>query len=224
MFYLTFIILPIIINFGNCFILIDPIEEKPKIKPSPMKLNIGNVYDIKEIKNKNIEKALSKLDNLKKYDMNILYNKYFSLLDKGFDELISNNPTSFRILYPNMYNLFNTILFNDQDNRKQISKEEQEILNFFHDFDISILYKNKTLSLHKSRNENSNRKIIEYGEDPEKSFIIPSPSHQTQISKSLYETLLIFRSENMDFKEIIERKYNKYRGLIFEDYYILLIL
>jgi len=193
----------------------DFLDEPKKQNPDDF-LNFGKVYDFEEIKIKQIENATKKLELLKNNNLNIFFNKYFQEMDSNINSFLemNTNINSFKLGYPDFLYLYSSTStrIQDYDKHEKMSKFFTYLSN-----DLSVLYKNESMSLYHSKNEDFNQKMIELNIVPSNvaNFVNTSGRYI-----SIYETLLIFQTKNMDFKELIQKKFKNSKNILFSDYYI----
>ncbi len=214
-FYLIFVL---VIVFCKGF---DFTEHKKNVQV--ISFNPGKIYDLDQYNtNQNIQ-ALKKLELLKNNDLNNILNVYFEDIDKNLDEFLKYNPTSFVIHYPSLMHCYSTF-YNKERSSKDLSKH-QEIHDFFRTLpsDLKILYKNESYSLYKSRDESLglNNKLVELNLTPNDCF---GAYQITGVNTPIYETLLIFESQNIDFKQIIQNKFKNSKNIYFENYFVLIVI
>ncbi len=214
-FYLIFVLF---IVFSKGF---DFSEQKKSVQK--ISFNPGKIYDLEEhSSNQNIQ-ALKKLELLKNNDLDSILNIYFEEIDKNLDQFLKYNPTSFVIYYPSLMHCYSTY-YNKERPSKDIPKH-QEVITFFQELpsDLKILYKNESYSLYKSRDESLglNNKLVELNLAPNDCF----PIYQiTGVNTPIYETLLIFESQNINFKQIIQSKFKNAKNIYFENYFVLIVI
>ncbi len=182
-------------------------------------INIGKIYNIEDINHNMIQNALKNVELLKKNNINILLNKYFEEIDNNIEQLIIHNPLCLMIYYPSLYWLYNSLSnkIRPENNEKHI-----EAQNYFRDFttNTNILYKNESLLLYYSEKEDVTEKLLFLNIIPQKCFSILELSSE---KKSIYETHLIFETQNLNFKSLIQNKFKNAKNIIFENYYYIII-
>ncbi len=200
------------ILFSFLLIITQSFEFTQVKKQSELELDIGKNYDLEEIKLNQIHNSLKKIELLKNNNLNSLFNKYFEKIDKAIDENLQYNPTSLIIHYPSL----NWLYYSDQ------KPKDEETRIFFRELsmNINVLLRNESISLYKSQNEDLNKKLLELNLNPLNTFSISELSNE---KISIYETLLIFELKNIDFKELIRKKFKNAKNIIFENYYYLII-
>lgn len=194
------------------------LSNEPKLPNPDDSLNLGKVYDFEEIKIKQIENATKKLELLKNNNLNLFFNKYFEQIDTINNLVLGySNLHYVKLGYPDFYGLYSSVNTKIQDYEKH-----EKIVQFFSSLstDLSILYKNESMSLYHSKNEDFTKKLIELNIAPLNNGIILWDNGS---SITLFETLLIFETKNIDFKELIKKKFKNAQNILFENYYILIV-
>jgi hypothetical protein len=198
------------------------LSNEPKLPNPDDSLNLGKVYDFEEIKIKQIENATKKLELLKNNNLNLFFNKYFENIDtqlnfnKGFEY---HNYHYAKLGYPYFYGLYSYV---NANTKIQDYEKHEKIVQFFSSLstDLSILYKNESMSLYHSKNEDFTKKLIELNIAPLNNGI-SLWDNGSEIT--LFETLLIFETKNIDFKELIKKKFKNTQNILFENYYVLIV-
>lgn len=208
----SFVLFSIFVLFSNGFDL----SNEPKKNPDDS-VNFGILYDCEEINRTRVENALKKIEVLKNNNLNIFFNKYFEQIDVLTKGYLTQNTQYVVFGYPHMGGLYQTSIQNIRIQQEEYDKHMQ----FFNSLssDLSVLYKNESMLLYNSMNEDFAKKLIKLNVTPP--AIGRSGFESGGIT--LFETLIVFESKNLDFKELVNKKFKNAKNIMFEHYYVLII-